>query len=57
MKVTIITVCYNSINTILDTINSVAGQSYPNIEYLVVDGCSTDGTLELLNKNSKFKRL
>jgi glycosyltransferase involved in cell wall biosynthesis len=54
MKVTIITVCYNSINTILDTINSVAGQSYPNIEYLVVDGCSTDGTLELLNKNSKF---
>lgn len=54
MKVTIITVCYNSVNTILDTINSVIRQSYANIEYLVIDGCSTDGTLELLNKNYQF---
>jgi glycosyltransferase involved in cell wall biosynthesis len=50
MKVSIITVTYNSADTIEDTIKSVASQDYPNIEYLVIDGESSDQTLELLSK-------
>lgn len=54
MKVSIITVCYNSAETIEDAIKSVLGQSYLNIEYIVVDGGSTDGTLKIL-ENYKDK--
>lgn len=50
MKVSIITVCYNSVDTIEDAIKSVLSQSYPDIEYIVVDGGSTDGTLEIIGK-------
>lgn len=52
MKVSIITVCYNSAKTIKDTIDSVKSQTYPNIEYIVVDGCSTDSTLDILKDYS-----
>lgn len=48
MKISIITVCFNSSKTIRDTIESVISQSYKNIEYIVVDGGSTDKTLEIL---------
>ncbi|MCK5617135.1 glycosyltransferase [Candidatus Pacearchaeota archaeon] len=54
MKISIITVCYNSNNTIEDTIKSVVGQSYNNIEYIVIDGGSTDGTIDILKKYKDF---
>lgn len=50
MKVSIITVTYNSASTIEQTIQSVLNQSYTNIEYIIVDGVSTDGTLDILNR-------
>jgi glycosyltransferase involved in cell wall biosynthesis len=48
--VSIITVCYNSEKTIEDTIQSVISQDYPSIEYIVVDGKSTDKTLDIISK-------
>ena len=49
MKFSIITVSYNSIDTIADTVHSVSGQSHPYIEHLIIDGASTDGTLKILD--------
>lgn len=54
MKVSIITVSYNSKKTIQDTIDSVKSQSYSNIEYIVVDGNSNDGTKKIINSNKEF---
>jgi glycosyltransferase involved in cell wall biosynthesis len=48
--VSIVTIVYNGERYIADTIRSVAAQSYPNIEYIVVDGGSTDGTLEIAGR-------
>lgn len=50
MKVSIITVCYNSSETIEKTVQSVISQNYPAIEYIVIDGKSTDPTLSILEK-------
>jgi len=50
MKVSNITVCFNSVKTIDDTIKSVLSQSYGEIEYIVVDGQSTDGTLDIIGR-------
>ena len=50
MKVTIITCCYNRANTIRGAIESVLAQDYPNIEYIVIDGASNDGSLEVINE-------
>lgn len=49
-KISIITVSFNAVEYIEQTIKSVINQSYPNIEYIVVDGASTDGTVEVINK-------
>ena len=45
MKVSIITACYNSEDSIVKTINSVNKQTYKNIEYIFIDGSSKDNTL------------
>ena len=50
MKVSIITVCFNSDKTIIETLNSVLSQDYDNIEHIVVDGGSADQTQEILKK-------
>lgn len=50
MKISVITVCYNSIATLETTILSVKNQTYQDIEYIVVDGNSTDGSVELIKK-------
>jgi len=52
-KVTVVTVAYNAADCIEKTILSVIGQTYSNIEYIIIDGKSTDGTLDLVNKYSK----
>lgn len=49
-KVSIITPCFNSEKTIRDTIESVLHQSYKNIEYIIVDGASTDRTVEIIQE-------
>ena len=52
--VSIITASFNGANTIRDTLQSVAQQTYPNIEHIVVDGLSTDKTLEIVKEFSKI---
>ena len=49
MKVSIITVTYNSANTILTTLNSVKSQTWNSIEHIIIDGNSSDNTMEIVN--------
>lgn len=49
-KITIITVCYNCIDTIESTLQNVLKQTYSNVEYIVIDGNSTDGTREVIDR-------
>jgi len=52
--ISIITVVYNSVNTIEQTILSVIQQPYQNKEYIIIDGGSTDGTIELIRKYETY---
>ena len=55
LKISIITVTFNNVKTIEQTIKSVLDQNYSNLEYIVIDGGSKDGALEILNKyKNKF---
>ncbi|WP_019217572.1 glycosyltransferase family 2 protein [Legionella tunisiensis] len=51
MKISIVTACYNSEATIRDTLRTIQMQTHQDIEHIVIDGGSTDGTLEILEKN------
>lgn len=51
-KVTIVTVCYNAARDIEPTLLSVIGQTYDNLEYIVIDGGSTDGTCDIIGRYS-----
>jgi len=48
LKISIITICYNNADVIGRTIESVTGQDYPDMEYIIVDGKSTDGSLDII---------
>ena len=54
MKISIITVVRNNASTIKDTIDSVLKQTYSNVEYIVIDGSSTDGTIEIIQGYKKY---
>lgn len=49
-KISVVTVCYNAVNDIEKTILFVINQTYPNVEYLIIDGGSKDGTMDIVNK-------
>jgi len=52
-KLSVITIVYNNVRDIERTMLSVLNQTYPNIEYIIIDGDSTDGTREIIEKYSK----
>lgn len=53
MKISIITVCFNASEAIESTLKSIISQTHPDIEHIVIDGASTDGTLECIAAHGK----
>lgn len=56
MKISVITVCYNSAETIQDTITSIASQDHPDVEHIVIDGASKDDTVTIVNAASSVTK-
>lgn len=54
LKISIITISYNAAKTIEDTIKSVEAQRYDNLEYIIVDSKSNDGTIDIVNQYSSI---
>lgn len=54
MKLSVITVNYNDRNGLLSTIKSVVGQSFKECEYIIIDGGSTDGSVEVIQQNEEY---
>ena len=54
LKFSVITVCLNNASTINRTIDSVLSQTYKNIEYIIIDGASSDNTLSLVYEYSEL---
>lgn len=50
LKISVITVCLNNAVTLTQSLQSVADQDWPNVEHIVIDGASTDGTLEVIDR-------
>ena len=50
MKISIITVVYNNERTIKDALDSVLGQTYKNVEYVIIDGKSKDNTVSIIKE-------
>jgi glycosyltransferase involved in cell wall biosynthesis len=57
MKISIITVCFNAERTIAETITSVCEQNFKNIEYIVVDGASSDKTVQCVKNHPNFHQI
>lgn len=53
MKISVVTVCFNAVNTIAAALQSVAAQTHPDVEHIVIDGGSNDGTLERIAEHGK----
>ena len=53
MKISVITVCYNCAETVGAAVRSVAQQTWPDIEHIIIDGASTDDTLQVIGANSQ----
>lgn len=54
MKISLITITYNSEKTLADTIQSVLNQTYPNIEYIIIDGASKDNTVSIIKEYEPY---
>src|SRR5688572_20955810 len=52
-KISIVTPCYNQVHFIEECMRSILDQNYPNLEYIIIDGGSTDGTVDLIRKYEK----